>query len=139
MNQVRVLVAEDNPDHRFLLIRALRSVPDRTVNVDGVSDGEEALDYLLGQGSFSDRELPHLVFLDLRMPKVSGLEVLHRVKSDEALSHIPVVVLTSSTRVEDVDSAYRAGGNSYVPKPPGAAALREVAEYWLRTALLPQA
>ena len=139
MSTVRVLVAEDDPDHRFLLLRALSAVDNVEVVAEGVADGEEALAYLYGEGTFADRQLPHLVFLDLRMPKVSGLQVLERVKSDDTLSFIPIVVLTSSSRAEDVASAYRAGTNSYVAKPPGAAALRDVAEYWLRTTSLPKA
>ena len=142
MKQVRVLVAEDNEDHRFLTMRALRDVEGVNIDVDGVKDGEEALAYVYRQGQYADKALPHVIFLDLRMPKVNGLEVLERIKADADLACIPVVVLTSSDRAEDVESAYRLGTNSYVTKPGGESplggGLRIVVDYWMNTSLLPQ-
>ena len=142
MKQVRVLVAEDNEDHRFLTMRALRDVEGVSIDVDGVKDGEEALAYVYRQGQYADKALPHVIFLDLRMPKVNGLEVLERIKADAELACIPVVVLTSSDRAEDVESAYRLGTNSYVTKPGGESplggGLRVVVDYWMNTSLLPQ-
>lgn len=141
MRQVRVLVAEDNEDHRFLTMRALQDVKGVNIDVEGVRDGEEALAYVQRQGEYAGKSLPHVIFLDLRMPKVNGLEVLARLKADPDLSCIPVVVLTSSDRAEDVDAAYRLGTNSYVTKPGVGAdlrsGLRTVADYWTASSVLP--
>lgn len=141
MRQLRVLVAEDNEDHRFLTMRALRDVEGVKIDVDGVPNGEEALAYVHRQGEYADKALPHVIFLDLRMPKLGGLEVLERLKSDPELSLIPVVVLTSSDRAEDVDATYRLGGNSYVTKPGAGrdlrAGLRQVADYWAVNSIVP--
>jgi two-component system response regulator len=141
MKQVRVLVAEDNEDHRFLTMRALRDVEGVRIDVEGVRDGAEVLAYVQRQGEYAGKELPHVIFLDLRMPKVSGLEVLERLKQDPQLACIPVVVLTSSDRAEDIDAAYRLGTNSYVTKPGLGSdlsrGLREIADYWTVSSLLP--
>lgn len=140
---VRVLVAEDNPDHRFLMVRALRQAGGPTVAVDEVPDGEQALDFLYQRGEYEDRERPHLIVLDLRMPRVSGFEVLARVKADAVLRSIPVVVLSSSDLPEDIAQAYGLGTNSFVTKPAGPAVLDSllaVGEYWLGgTSTLPPA
>lgn len=142
MKHVRVLVAEDNEDHRFLTMRALSDVPGVAIDVEGVRNGEEVLAYVQQQGQFAGKSLPHVIFLDLRMPKLNGLEVLARLKSDPALSCIPVVVLTSSDRTEDVDAAYRLGTNSYVTKRSLGTdlqnGLRSVADYWARRSMLPE-
>jgi CheY-like chemotaxis protein len=137
MKKVRVLVAEDNEDHLFLTVRALRNVEGVHVEVEGVSDGEEALDYLYRRGQFEDREPPQLIFLDLRMPRINGLEFLERVKQDPQLSKIPVVVLTSSDRPEDVELTYKLGGNSFVSKPTDAKGLERVTSYWTARCELP--
>lgn len=142
MRHVRVLVAEDNEDHRFLTMRALREVEGVQIDVDGVRNGEEALAYVQRQGAYAGKDLPHVIFLDLRMPKMNGLEVLERLKGDPQLACIPVVVLSSSDRVEDIDAAYRLGSNSYVTKPGlGSdlrAGLRKVADYWAVRSVLPE-
>jgi two-component system response regulator len=142
MKSVRVLVAEDNEDHRFLTMRALRDVKGVTTAVEGVRNGEEVLAYVHRQGEYADKALPHVIFLDLRMPKLNGLEVLEQLKNDPVLSCIPVVVLTSSDRVEDVDAAYRLGTNSYVTKrglgKDLGKGLREVADYWMSMSVLPE-
>lgn len=141
MRQVRVLVAEDNEDHRFLTMRALQDVKGVDIDVEGVRNGEEVLAYVQRQGEYSGKSLPHVIFLDLRMPKLNGLEVLERLKADPDLSCIPVVVLTSSDRTEDIDAAYRLGTNSYVTKPGVGAelrsGLRSVADYWTARSVLP--
>ena len=141
MRHVRVLVAEDNEDHRFLTMRALQDVKGVEIDVEGVRNGEEALAYVQRQGEYAGKELPHVIFLDLRMPKLNGLEVLARLKADPDLSCIPVVVLTSSDRAEDIDAAYRLGTNSYVTKPGVGAdlrsGLRTVADYWTASSVLP--
>ena len=136
MTTLRVLVADDNEDHLFLTVRALREVPDVQLDIETAADGEEALDAVFG-----DRP-PNLILLDIKMPKLNGLEVLERVKADDRLRKIPVVVLTSSERPEDVDATYRLGGNSYVTKPSTGAGLREglrrVSSYWTSLATLPE-
>ena len=138
----RVLVAEDNEDHLFLTVRALRDSDGVVLEVEAVRDGAEALDFLHQRGGFADRRLPHLILLDLKMPKVSGLEVLAEIKSVEELRSIPVVVLTSSDRPEDIEDAYRLGSNSYVTKPVGLGGLRSalagIKEYWVSLAALPE-
>jgi CheY-like chemotaxis protein len=139
---LRVLVAEDDEDHLFLTVRALRSVEGVEIEVDTVRDGEEALDYVHQRGRFANRPRPHLILLDLKMPRVSGLEVLGALKADEELRTIPIVVLTSSDRPEDVQATYRLGGNSYVTKPVGLSGLHqglaEVSTYWTAVASLPE-
>ena len=131
---VRVLVAEDNEDHRFLTVRALRQAGGEGVSVEAVGDGEQALDFLYRRHGYEDRERPHLIVLDLKMPRLSGLQVLEAVKADEGLRSIPVVVLTSSDLARDVNDAYRLGTNSFVTKPAGTEVLKgllAVGEYWL--------
>ena len=141
MRQLRVLVAEDNEDHRFLTMRALRDVQGVQIDVDGVRDGAEALAYVQRQGEYAGKQLPHVIFLDLRMPKLGGLEVLERLKADPELALIPVVVLTSSQRAEDINATYRLGGNSYVTKPgmggDMTTSLRAVADYWAVRSFVP--
>lgn len=141
MGAVRVLVVEDNEDHRFLTVRALRDVEDVELEIETVADGEEALDYINQRNGFDDRPRPDLVLLDIRMPKVDGLEVLRRMKSDPELRQIPAVMLSSSDRPEDIGTAYALGSNSYVTKPATAAGmrngLRQLGEYWGRLVSLP--
>jgi two-component system, chemotaxis family, response regulator Rcp1 len=137
MKQLRVLLVEDDPDHRFLTSRALQAAEDVTVEVDAVADGAEALDFLYRRAGYETAQAPNLVILDLRMPRVGGLEVLAQVKTDPTLKKIPVVVLTGSDRPEDVDDTYRLGGNSFVTKPVGLRALEEVAAYWTVRSALP--
>lgn len=131
MTTLRVLVAEDDEDHRYLTVRALRRAGD--VDIVEARDGEETLDRLFGRGAHVDAPLPHLVFLDLQMPKASGFDVLEQLRTDADRSAIPVVVVTSSALQEDVDTAYRLGSNSYVTKAANNALadhLLRVAEYW---------
>jgi CheY-like chemotaxis protein len=138
---VRILVADDNEDHLFLTVRALRDLEGVRLEVDTVRDGEEALDYMYRRGRFEGRALPHLILLDLKMPKVNGFEVLEQLKTDEELRSIPTVVLSSSERPEDVSETYRLGGNCYVMKPGSAAGLRDglrrMGQYWTALASLP--
>jgi CheY-like chemotaxis protein len=132
-----VLVADDNEDHLFLTVRALREVPGVDLDIETAADGEQAL-----QAIYGAEKPPHLILLDIKMPKLNGLEVLERIKGDERTRSIPIVVLTSSERPEDVNAAYRLGGNSYVTKPASGAGLREglrrVSSYWTSLASLPE-
>jgi len=134
MTAVRVLVADDNEDHRFLTIRALRDLPGVDLEIETASDGEEAIEA-------ARAERPDLVLLDLKMPKVDGFAVLRAMKSSPELRSTPIVVLTSSDRPEDVREAYELGTNSYVTKPTTAAGLRDglrkLGEYWTGVSRLP--
>jgi CheY-like chemotaxis protein len=134
---LRVLVADDNEDHLFLIVRALREVPGVELDIETATDGEQAL-----RAVYERDRPPHIILLDLKMPKINGLEVLERIKSDERTRAIPIVVLTSSERPEDVNATYRLGGNSYVTKPATGAGLREglrrVSSYWTALASLPE-
>jgi CheY-like chemotaxis protein len=114
-----ILVVEDNPDHVLIIQRALALK--NVVNVIAVArDGSEALDYLYRRGAFADpakAPRPGLILLDIKLPKVNGLEVLQHIKNDAALRSIPVVMLTSSEQSVDISKCYLVGANSYVTKP----------------------
>lgn len=134
---VEVLLVEDNPTDAELCIRALKkhNLANKLV---WVKDGAEALDFLFGTGAYAGRSAlnpPKVVLLDLRLPKVDGLEVLKRVKSDERTKTIPVVVVTSSKEDRDTIESYELGANSYVSKPVQfdafANAVTQLGMYWL--------
>lgn len=141
MNPFRILVADDNEDHLFFIVRALRSVEGIEFEIDSVRDGEEALDFVHQRGRFADKPRPHMILLDLRMPRKDGFDVLEDLKNDPDLRTIPISVLTSSDRPEDVQEAYAKGGNSYHRKASEPGQLQElldgVSKYWTGTATLP--
>ena len=114
-----ILLVEDNPDDEELTVRALRK--NKISNEIVIArDGVEALDYLLGTGAHAGRDTrhqPQVVLLDLKLPRLDGIDVLKRMRADERTRHVPVVVLTSSCEQEDVIAAYNGGTNSYVRKP----------------------
>src|SRR5262245_16946436 len=114
----RILLAEDNPNDVELELEAL-SVNNLANEVVVVNDGEEAMDYLLYQGKYKERENgnPAVILLDLKMPKLDGLEVLKQIKENDSLRTIPVVVLTSSREEKDLVESYKLGVNAYVVKP----------------------
>jgi CheY-like chemotaxis protein len=119
MNEVDVLLVEDNPSDAELTVRALRSrnLANRLFHV---KDGVQAIDFLFAQGEFANRRIenrPKLVLLDLKLPKMDGIEVLRRIKADQATRKIPVVMMTSSREERDVVESYRLGVNSYIVKP----------------------
>lgn len=134
-----VLVVEDNPDDVELTLRAFRRAS-LTNPVQVARDGVEALDVLLGEGK-GRAPLPRVVLLDLKLPRVSGLEVLARLREDERTRNLPVVVLTSSREEPDVKRAYELGVNSYVVKPVEfekfVDAVGKVGQYWLLLNLPP--
>ncbi len=138
----RVLLAEDDVDHAFFTTRAFHDVHGPEIDMSTVSDGEQLLDYLNKRGDYADAIRPHLIVLDLRMPKKGGLEVLAEMSDNEDLRTIPVVVLSSSDRTEDVSASYARGANSYVTKPTSLSGLRvgvgELAKYWMDVASLPE-
>ena len=119
MNEVEILLVEDNPHDLELTLRALRK--NNLANaITSVTDGEAALDFLFGRGKFAGRGTDHpprVVFLDLKLPKVDGIEVLRQVKADERTKRIPIVVVTSSAEERDRVDSYQLGVNSYVVKP----------------------
>lgn len=119
LDEVEILLVEDNPTDAELTMRALKRK--NLINkLVWVKDGAEALDFLFAKGTYSDRnvdDLPKLILLDLRMPKVDGLEVLHEIKANEKTKRIPVVILTSSKEDRDIVESYKLGVNSYVSKP----------------------
>ena len=114
-----ILLVEDNPDHTELIMRSFQG--HRVANqIYHVGDGEAAMDYLHRRGDFADAEkspLPHVILLDLRLPKLDGLEVLKRIKSDKKLSSTPVVILTTSDAEKDLVRAYDYNANSFLVKP----------------------
>lgn len=137
MNHKIILLVEDNPDDEALTLRALKR--NQIVNKVVVAhDGVEALDYLFGTGAYAGRDtrvMPTLILLDLKLPKLDGLEVLRRLRSDQHTRHLPVVALTSSNEEQDIASCYDFQVNSYVRKPVDfvqfAEAVRQVGLYWL--------
>ncbi|NQT36478.1 MAG: response regulator [Planctomycetes bacterium] len=132
-----VLHVEDNQDHAHLVARNFQR--HRVANVVHlVEDGEAALDYLLRRGDYEDPQTsprPHLILLDLRLPKIDGLEVLRTIKTTDRLTSVPVVILTSSETERDIARAYEYHANSYLVKPIGFADFSEMMEslgfYWL--------
>jgi CheY-like chemotaxis protein len=113
-----ILIVEDNPDDEALILRALKKCNVKN-EVEVVRDGAEALDYLFKNGQFATRATgdPTVVLLDIRLPKINGLEVLERVRADKKTRRVPVVMLTSSDEQEDMIRSYDLGCNSYVRKP----------------------
>lgn len=117
--QVEILLVEDNPSDAELTLYSLRSI-NLANQVLWVKDGAEALDYLFCRGSYSERPshaVPKLILLDLKLPKVDGIEVLHQLRADPRTRMIPVVMLTSSAEENDLIASYRRGINSYIVKP----------------------
>jgi two-component system response regulator len=132
-----ILLVEDNPDDEALTLRALEKSHIKN-QVVVARDGAEALDYLLATGKDGARaseNLPQVVLLDLKLPKVDGLEVLRRVRADARTKRLPVVILTSSKEEQDIVASYDLGANSYVRKPVDfvqfAEAIRQLGLYWL--------
>jgi len=136
---VDLLLIEDQPSDAELALRALRDL-DLGTRLQLVEDGAEALDFIFGRAAYADRSVddaPGLVLLDLKLPKVSGHEVLRTLKSDDRTKHIPVVVLSSSKEDSDVERCYELGLNSYIVKPVDFGQFTETVQrigtYWLET------
>ena len=135
--EVEILLIEDNPDEAELTIRSLKkyNLANNLVHID---DGEEALDFIFSTGKYTGNKnqlQPKLVLLDLKLPKVNGLEILRQIKSNEQTKLIPVVVLTSSKEETDIIESYRLGVNSYIVKPVNfdsfTKAVAELGLYWI--------
>jgi len=136
-HEVEILLVEDTPEDLELALRAL-SKGKVTNRIQVARDGAEALDFIFCQGAHAERKIdntPKVILLDLKLPKVDGIEVLRRVKSDPRTKTIPVVVLTSSREQKDVVESYQLGVNSYIVKPVNfegfAEAVRDLGMYWL--------
>lgn len=132
-----ILLVEDNPDHAELVMRSMENFQIANT-IFHVEDGEAALEYLRGLGRYSDRThfpLPHLMLLDLRLPKIDGLEVLKEIKESTELRPLPVVILTTSEAERDLAMAYKYHANSYVTKPVDFSGfshlLKDLGFYWL--------
>jgi two-component system response regulator len=137
MKNKTILLVEDNPDDVELTIRSLNR---HNVKNDVVvaKDGQQALDYLFGTGEYTGRNLssmPAVILLDLKLPKIDGLEVLRRLRADERMELVPVVIVTSSKKEQDLVNGYKLRANSYVRKPVDflqfSEAVRELGLYWL--------
>jgi CheY-like chemotaxis protein len=134
---VEILLVEDNPNDVELALHALKK--NKLVNrVQVVRDGEEALDYIFCRGAYAERNInnvPKLILLDLKLPKIDGIEVLKQVKSDSRTRNIPVVVLTTSREERDIIETYRLGVNSYILKPVDfdqfVDSVRQIGFYWM--------
>ena len=135
--EVEIVIVEDDPNDAELIMRALRkhNLANRLVLL---KDGAEAVDFFFGRGAYADKPVPatpKVLLLDLKLPKISGIEVLQRIKADERTRNIPVVMLTSSREERDLKDAYALGVNSYVTKPINfeefAKAVAELGMYWL--------
>lgn len=141
LKPVQILLAEDNPDDVDFARRALRR--SRVANdIHVVWDGQQALDFLLRAGNYGiDTPRPDLILLDLNMPRVNGMEVLEKIKANDELALIPVIMLTASGRDEDVVKSYKLGANTYIEKPVEfdkfMQAVEVLGEYWIVIAKLP--
>jgi two-component system response regulator len=138
-NKVEILLVEDNLHDAEMTIRSLKKVnlANRLIHV---KDGAEALDFIFARGSFAERQMenkPKVILLDIKMPKVDGIEVLKQIKANESTKKIPVVIMTSSKEEQDIITSYHLGVNSYVVKPVDfegfAKAVSELGFYWLIT------
>jgi two-component system, response regulator len=138
VDKIQILLLENNPSHTELTLLSFKKhiLPNRILVIN---DGAEALDYLFAKGVFNNRNInckPKVIFLDLTLPKVSGLEILKKIKKNENLKIIPVVVLTASQSESDIAQSYRAGANGYIIKPEDidkyTQVVFDIGSYWLR-------
>jgi len=137
LNEVEILLVEDNMSDAELIIRALRKV-NLANHLIHVKDGEEALDFIFARGKFVERQMkniPRVILLDIKMPKVDGIEVLRSIKTNDATKFIPVVIMTSSKEEQDIVKSYELGVNSFVVKPVDfdgfSKAVSELGMYWV--------
>jgi len=136
-NEVEIVLVEDNPSDAELTIRALKKI-NLSNHLIHLKDGAEALDFIFARGAYSGRNInhkPRVILLDIKMPKVDGLEVLKQIKEDERTKSIPVVIMTSSREQNDIINGYKLGVNSYVVKPVDfgsfAKAVSDLGLYWI--------
>jgi len=143
MENATILLVEDNGDDEALTLRAFRRHNVNTIMV--VRDGVEALDYLFGQGDYEERDctkMPRLILLDLKLPRLDGMEVLKNIRADSRTRSLPVVVLTSSNEDRDLSQSYDLGANSYVRKPVDylefVEVTKQISAYWLQVNMPPR-
>lgn len=143
-HEIEILLIEDNMNDAELTIRALKK-NNLTNKLVHLKDGAEAIDFIFAEGNYSGRKvenIPKVILLDLKMPKVSGIEVLKKIKADERTKKIPVVILTSSKEDPDIQECYRLGVNSYVVKPVQfeefVKSVSELGLYWMILNQAPQ-
>lgn len=137
MGNQLILIVEDNPDDELLILRALKK--NNIANeVIVAHDGVEALDFLFGTGDYATRDLtimPQVIILDLKLPKIDGLELLKRIRANELTKYVPVVVMTTSAEQKDIVDSYNLGANSYIQKPVDFSefmqATQQLGLYWL--------
>jgi two-component system, response regulator len=132
-----ILLVEDNPNEEALVLRAFKKY-NVSSPITVVRDGAEAVDFLFCQGDYKDRDprdLPKLILLDMKLPKLSGLQILRRIRANERTHLLPVIMLTSSREEQDLIESYRSGANSYIRKPIDydhfLEAIRQLSLYWL--------
>jgi len=142
-NNIEILFVEDSIDDAVLTIRALKKSGFAN-HLHHVKDGAEALDFMYGRGEYASRDIrenPRLILLDLKMPKISGLEVLEKIKSDPDFKHIPIIILTSSKEDPDIQKSYALGANSYIVKPVESDnffnVIKDIGLYWMVLSQLP--
>ncbi len=140
-----ILIVEDSDDDYESTVRALQRSGNLKNRILRCESGDEALDYLYGQGKFTDRvefPMPSVILLDLNMPGTDGRMVLRKIKNDDSVKDIPVVVLTTSNDAKDSDECYKDGANTYIHKPVDLdgffKAIKQLKEYWFEIAILPK-
>ncbi len=139
MNEIQILLVEDNPGDIRLTQEALKE-SQTDIHLDVVSDGEQALDFLMKRNKYLDALRPHIILLDLNLPRKNGIEVLKEVKSNDSLKKIPIIVLTTSDADHDISKAYNLHANCYILKPVDfddfAKVIKLVETYWFNTVQL---
>ena len=140
-----ILIVEDSDDDYESTVRALQRSGNLKNRILRCESGDEALDYLYGQGKFADRvkfPMPSVILLDLNMPGTDGRMVLRKIKNDDSVKDVPVVVLTTSNDAKDIDACYKDGANTYIHKPVDLdgffKAIKQLKEYWFEIAILPK-
>jgi CheY-like chemotaxis protein len=141
MNEIQILLVEDNEGDILLTLEAFKELKVKNT-IAVVKDGIEAIEFLKQEGQYSERILPHLILLDINMPKLNGIEVLDFIKKDEKLKRIPVVMLTTSSAESDITECYSKSANCYITKPLDFGKFLDVVEaiesFWFSIAQLPK-
>ena len=141
MNEIQILLVEDNEGDILLTLEAFKEIKVKNT-IAVVKDGEEAIDFLKREGQYANRVLPHLILLDINMPKINGIEVLEFIKKDEKLKMIPVVMLTTSSSETDIAECYEKSANCFITKPLDFGKFLNVVEaietFWFSVAQLPK-
>lgn len=141
MNEIQILLVEDNEGDILLTLEAFKELKVKS-KVDVVKDGAEAIEFLKRQGQYADSPAPHLILLDINMPRLNGIEVLDFIKNDEKLKKIPVVMLTTSSSESDITACYEKSANCFITKPLDFDSFVDVVQsielFWFRVAQLPK-